>query len=217
MRAKHSFGVTGRSVSTPGAKDRLDDIEGETPLEKEAADRYRANTMRAQHLSSDTPQIQVECRDLARELQQPSNLDEVGLKRLARYLGVRPRLVSMFKWQKRVTRIESRYDTDHAGCIRPSKSVSGCALMVGNSTVCTYCKGQAVIALSSGEAEYYGLVSATSQHSRHCDWKQTRTWSVKHIDNVFLWVQAMVMEGKISLGKKPTKEFQRNMSMLQRR
>ena len=35
--------------------------------------------------------------------------------------------------------------------------------MLGNSTVCTYCKGQAVSALSSGEAEYYGLVSAASQ------------------------------------------------------
>ena len=35
--------------------------------------------------------------------------------------------------------------------------------MLGDSTVSTYCKGQAVIALSSGDAEYYGLVSATSQ------------------------------------------------------
>ena len=35
--------------------------------------------------------------------------------------------------------------------------------MLGNSTVSTYSKGQAVIALCSGEAEYYGLVSATSQ------------------------------------------------------
>ena len=33
--------------------------------------------------------------------------------------------------------------------------------MLGDSTVCTYCKGQAVIAFSSGKAEY-GLVSATS-------------------------------------------------------
>ena len=36
-------------------------------------------------------------------------------------------------------------------------------LMLGGSTVSTYCEGQAVIALSSGEAEYCGLVSATSQ------------------------------------------------------
>ena len=28
---------------------------------------------------------------------------------------------------------------------------------------------------------------------------------VKHIDKVFLWVQAMVTKGKISVGKKPTK------------
>ena len=56
-----SFGVTGRSVATPGVRDKLDDIEGEVPIGKEAADRYRANTMRAQYLSIDRPEIQVEC------------------------------------------------------------------------------------------------------------------------------------------------------------
>ena len=30
---------------------------------------------------------------------------------------------------------------------------------------------------------------------------------VKHIDTVFLWVQAMVIEGKISFGKNPAKEM----------
>ena len=35
--------------------------------------------------------------------------------------------------------------------------------MLGGSAVSTYFKGQAVIALTSGEAEYYGLVSVTSQ------------------------------------------------------
>ena len=127
---RKSFGVTGRSVSTPVVEDRLDDIEGETPLGKEAAYRYRANTMRAQYLSSDRPEIQVECRDLHRKLQQQSNLDEMGLKRLARYLGVRPRLVWLFRWQTRVTRIESWCDTDHADYIRTRNSVSGCALML---------------------------------------------------------------------------------------
>ena len=47
--------------------------------------------------------------------------------------------------------------------VSPAESVPGCALMPGNSTVCAYCKGQAVIALRSGKAEYCGLVSATSQ------------------------------------------------------
>ena len=82
---RKSFGVTGRSVATPGVRDKLNDIEGEVPIDKEAADRYRANTMRAQYLSSDRPEIQVECRDLARKMQQPPYLDEMGLKRLARF------------------------------------------------------------------------------------------------------------------------------------
>ena len=160
---RKSFGVTGRSVTTPGVRDKLNDFEGESPTDKEAADRYLANTMRAQYLSSERPEIQVECRDFARKLQQPSNLDEMGSKRLARLLGVRPRLIWLFKWQKRVTRIMAWCDTDHAGCIRTRKSVSGCALTLGNSTVSTCCNGQAVVALSSGEAEYYGLVSAASE------------------------------------------------------
>ena len=102
--------------------------------------------------------------------------------------------------------------------------------MLGNSTVSTNCKGQAVIALSSGEAEYHGLVSAASQtlglQSILLDWGwnfNAHVWMdatagvaigrrrglgrVKHIDTVFVWVQKVVTEGKISLGKKPTKEM----------
>ena len=45
---RKSFGMTGRSVTTPGVRDKLDDIEGKVPIDEEAADRYHANTMRAQ-------------------------------------------------------------------------------------------------------------------------------------------------------------------------
>ena len=65
---RKSFGVTGGSVATPEVRDKLNDIEGEVPIDKEASDRYRANTMRAQYPSSDRPEIQVECRDLARKM-----------------------------------------------------------------------------------------------------------------------------------------------------
>ena len=49
----HRSGVTGRSVTTPGARDKVNDIKGEATIDKEAADRYRANTVRAQYLSSE--------------------------------------------------------------------------------------------------------------------------------------------------------------------
>ena len=89
------------TVATPGVRGKSVDIEGEVPIGKGAADRYRANTMRAQYLSSHRPDIQVECRDLARKMQQPSNLDEMGRKRLATFLGVRPRLIWLVKWPKK--------------------------------------------------------------------------------------------------------------------
>ena len=54
--------------------------------------------MRAQYFSSDRLDFQVECLDLARKTQHPSNLDEMGPLRLARFLGVRPRLVWLFKY-----------------------------------------------------------------------------------------------------------------------
>ena len=194
--------INGRSVSTPGIRDKVDDIEGEVPIGKEAADRCQDNTMRAQYLSSDRSQMQVECWDLARKMQQASNLDEMGLKRLARILGVRPRLVWLFRWQKRVTRIESWCDTDHAGCILTRKSFSGCARMLSGSTICTYCEGEAVIALSSSEAEYFGLVSTTSHllglQSILLDWGwqfKAHVWMdflTKHVDaatmlNCMMW------------------------------
>ena len=97
---RKSFGVTGRSFTAPGVRDKLTDIEGEVPIHREASDRYRANTMRAQFLSNDRLDIQIECWDQARKMQQSSNLGGMGLKRLARFLGVRPRLVWLFKWQK---------------------------------------------------------------------------------------------------------------------
>ena len=86
-----------------------------------------------------------------------------------------------------------------------------------------------MIALSSGEAEYNGLVRATSQmlglQSMLLDWGwkfNAHVWMdatagiaiesrgglgrVKHIDTVLLWVQTKVTEGEISLGMKPTND-----------
>ena len=88
----------------------------------------------------------------------------------------------------------------------------GGVIILGKATIKTYCKGQAVIALSSGEAEYYGLVSGISQglgeKAMLSDWDigvDVQLWMdttagiaigsrrglgrVKHIDTVFLWVR----------------------------
>ena len=102
--------------------------------------------------------------------------------------------------------------------------------MIGSNMIITYTRGQAVIALSSGEAEYYGLVSCVSQLfgeiSLAKDWQvifTAKVWMdatagiaigsrrglgrVKHIDTMFLWVQQVVNEGRVKLGKKDTTEM----------
>ena len=101
---------------------------------------------------------------------------------------------------------------------------------MGRSVIHTYSKGQAVIALSSGEAEYYGLVSGISQTlgavALGRDWGlglRAHVWmdatagiaigsrrglgKVKHIDTVFLWAQEVVNSKRVSVGKKDTTEM----------
>ena len=98
-------------------------------------------------------------------------------------------------------------------------------MQIGKATTKTFSKGQAVIALSSGEAEYYGLVSGIStglgEQSMYADWNikvDIQVWMdatagiaigsrkglgrVKHVDTTFLWVQDMVRHKKVKLGKK---------------
>ena len=72
--------------------------------------------MRAQYLSNDRPETQVECRE------QSSNLDEMGLKRLARFLGSRPTLLVVQVAE--ACHAKAWCDTDHSGSIRTRKGVA---------------------------------------------------------------------------------------------
>mgnify|MGYP000370569663 FL=1 len=54
-------------------------------------------------------------------------------------------------------------DTDWAGCTRTRRSTSGGGIKLGGQTVKTWATTQATVALSSAEAEYYGLVKGSCQ------------------------------------------------------
>ena len=53
-------------------------------------------------------------------------------------------------------------DTDFAGCRRTRRSTSGGVVMLGSHCLKTYSSTQEIVALSSGEAEFYGDVKAAS-------------------------------------------------------
>ena len=103
------------------------------------------------------------------------------LKRGVRYLRAYPRLIHLFPNQNQFSNLEVWVDADHAGCIRSRKSTTGTVLQLGKlgkGTIRATCKSQAVIALSSGEAEYYGLVSGTlsSRRTGESKYQFLATW-----------------------------------------
>ena len=74
----------------------------------------------------------------------------------------RERAVSKYKYQQAYKHIEAWVDTDYAGCRKTRKSTSGGIIRLGNHVIKTWSTTQSVIALSSGEAEYYGMVKGGS-------------------------------------------------------
>ena len=228
------MGCEGAKVTTALVKERVGEIDEAELLDSEEASRYRSVSMRLAYLSQDRPDLQVLAKELAKGLKNPTKSHLTMLKRAARYLRNRPRLVHLFPNQSSVSRIDVWCDSDHAGCLRTRKSTSGFCVRLGASTTKTSCKSQAVIALSSGEAEYYSLVSAAcnslGEQSVLKDWGvwlPIQCWldsntglaiasrhglgKVKHIDTVFLWVQEAVNSGRIALGKKPTVDMLADM------
>ena len=122
-------------------------------------------------------------------------------------------------------RLEAIVDTDHAGCRRTRKSTNGGVLRHGMHTLKTWSSTQSIVALSSGESEYYGLVKGASviRGARSMTTDLGHTYRLKiftdsnaakgmanrsglnsktrHMDVHFLWLQAHVRQGNLELEK----------------
>ena len=120
--------------------------------------------------------------------------------------------------------LECYSDTDWAGCPRTRKSTSGGCLMLGRHVLKTWSSTQANISLSSGEAEFYGVVKAAGialgQQSLLRDLGYAvpvRVWTdssaamgicqrqglgkLRHIQTNTLWIQEQVRTKTIELRK----------------
>ena len=183
--------------------------------------------MRAAYLAQDRPDLQVATRSLAQGLQRPTTSHMLMLKRVARYLRYRPRMAQFFPHQSKLSPFVMWSDADHAGCVKTRKSVSGGVLMAGGCCIKTYSKGQGVVSLSSGESEYYALVSGASnllgEVSTAKDWglqpesevfmdasagiamgSRRGLGKAKHVDTQYHWVQDRVAKRYFRLKKVDT-------------
>ena len=175
-------------------------------------------------MAQDRSDVQFAVKELCRAMSEPSQADWLALKRLARYLISRKRVVIHYKYQHMPDNIDVWTDTDYAGCRVSRKSTSGGIVMMGSHIIKAWSSTQANIALSSGEAEYYGLVkgasvglgmkSMLSDLGIDCKLRVSTDASaakgiasrrglgkVRHIEVHQLWVQERVAQGDIELRK----------------
>ena len=126
----------------------------------------------------------------------------------------------MFRWQDEPGFLSAFSDSNWAGCQRTSKSTSGACFVNGMHLIKAYSKTQSNIALSSGEAEFYSMVHATSEalglramtedYQDALDpWlyvdasaaigvaQRTGLGKIRHLDTGSLWLQQAVRDGKV--------------------
>ena len=158
---KLGLDVNSKGVSTPGCKREWDPAE-ENELDPKDATMYRALVARANYLAQDRSDVSFAVKELCRSMSSPTEGDWAALKRLGRYLVDKTRLKVSFPYQDVVRKLAVWVDTDYAGCRKTRKSTSGGIVMLGTHAIKAWSITQAVIALSSGEAEYYGIVKGSS-------------------------------------------------------
>ena len=156
-------------------------------------------------------------------MSKPTVFAWTALKRVCRYLHGVPRLVYVYP-QQTVEGIDVYTDTDWAGCPKARKSTSGGCVMLGSHCIKHWSSTQSSVALSSGEAEFAGVIRGAGQGLGYKALLQDlgvgarlRVWTdpsaaigicnrqglgkLRHLDTHTLWIQQAVRTGRVDLRK----------------
>ena len=217
-------GLTGaNTMATPGIRLSFAEVEKDKPLEQRLHTAFRGSAARANYLAADRVDAQFAAKEICRWMATPTEQSWAAMKRLCRYLVGLPRLVYTYKFQ-RAAGIEVYTDTDWAGCPRTRKSTSGGCVMLGGHLIKSWSSTQTSVALSSGEAEFNGVVRGAGiglgYQSLVRDLGQdlpVRVWTdssaavgvcsrqglgkLRHLDTHTLWVQQALRAGRFKLCK----------------
>jgi hypothetical protein len=211
------------TVATPGLRPTSAQLVEDAELEADKHTLFRGVSARSNYLSADRPDVQFGAKEVCRSMAHPTTLGYNALKRLGRYLAGRRRLIYQYDFQ-RAGSLEVYSDTDWAGCPRTRRSTSGGCVMLGSHCLKSWSSTQPSVSLSSGEAEFYGLVKASGVglgfRSLLADFGYSlpcRVWTdssaamgivgrqglgkLRHIDTHSLWVQQAARSGRIEVRK----------------
>jgi len=214
-----------KSVATPGLKASFTELEEDSELPSKMHTAFRGAAARGNYLAADRIDSQFACKEICRWMSKPTDHSWQALKRICRYLRGVPRLVYTYPCQE-VAGIDVYTDTDWAGCPKTRKSTSGGCVMLGKHTIKHWSSTQTSIALSSGEAEFAGVIRGAGQGLGYqallSDFgvdAPLRVWTdssaaigicnrqglgkLRHLDTHTLWIQQAVRLKRVDLRKVP--------------
>ena len=150
------------AVSTPGVRARVDEAGKSKSLSFEKSKQFRKLAARANYVSLDRPDCQFAAKEICRSMASPTAASRDALVRLAQYLTTHRRWIWRFPFQGEGA-LAVYTDTDWAGCPITRKSTNGGCVFLGDPLIKTWSSTQNSVALSPGEAEYYGIVKGASE------------------------------------------------------
>ena len=188
-------------VTTPSVGGGLEEVLALSPqLDALQTRQYRSVVMRAAYLSQDRPDLSCSTKELARDMQKPTEQSMTNLKCLGRYLKKHPSLVQLFIEQTSTTnivRLDVYGDSDHAGCLKTRKSTTGVVLM--RDAHCEYFVNVKCAAIGSGARSMlsdFGMcadvVVRTDSSSGLAVGSRRGLGRFRHVQTRFLWVQQRV-------------------------
>ena len=144
--------------------------------------------------------------------------------RLERYFKHRHSHRLWYTFQDTPCQLETFSDTDWAGCRRTRRSTTGGYTVAGSHIIKMWCKTQAVVVLSSAEAELYSLVRASAETmgliSMYEDFgthmngvllgdasaalaivARRGLGKLRHLDTNYLWIQEKAAKGDLNFKK----------------
>jgi len=138
------------------ARDADDELVGDE------ASNFRTCCGTALYLAQDMPSIVYAVNDAASGMSQPKRLDWMKMCRIGRYLQGHGVDIWEFRYQAKPDKLLEYSDTDWATCKVTRKSVTCTAARYGDHLLEMTSARQSVVALSSGEAEFYGIVKGAA-------------------------------------------------------
>ena len=214
-----------KAVATPGVKPTFRKLEEDTELPSHLVTAFRSAAARGNYLAADRLDVQFACKEVCRWMAKPTAHAWEALKRVCRFLNRAPRLVYEYR-QQSVSHVDVYTDTDWAGCPKTRKSTSGGCVMLGHHACKHWSSTQQSISLSSGEAEFAGVIRGAGQGLGFQALLRDlgleiplRVWTdssaaigicsrqglgkLRHLDTHTLWAQQAVRTKRVDLRKVP--------------